>query len=455
MTLLAQLDALRRTFASGRTRPREWRERQLRGVLQLLATHATDIGAALADDLGKSQFESHTTEIGYVRNGASHALHQLGTWMRPRRAAMPLVALPGSARIVPEPLGVVLIIGAWNYPVALTLAPLVDALAAGNCVVLKPSEQSPRTSTLLAQLLPRYVDPDALLVVEGGAEATTALLDHPFDHLLYTGGERVARIVMAAAAKHLTPVTLELGGKSPCIVLDDADLAISAARIVWAKFLNAGQTCIAPDYVLTTPTLRPRLEAAIAERIRAQFGDDPRASKDYGRIVSGRHVERLVQLLDGQRIIHGGSADVGARYVAPTLVADPAVTSRLMQEEIFGPVLPMLTVADLDAAIAFVAARPKPLVAYLFSGGAEAIARFEAGVSAGSLCINDAMLFMAAHSLPFGGVGASGMGRYTGRYGFETFSHLKPVMRRRFWPDPSLRYPPWTALKLRITRWLQ
>jgi aldehyde dehydrogenase (NAD+) len=446
------LSRVRAGFASGRTRPLAWRQGQLRQLLNLLERHERDLAEALERDLGKSAFETELSETGFVAAEARFALRHLRRWMRPTRVGTPLLAQPGRSWIQAEPKGVVLIIAPWNYPVSMVLAPLVGALAAGNCAVLKPSEVTPHVSAALARFVPQFLDSDAVAVVEGGVPETTALFARPFDHILYTGNERVARIVMTAAARHLTPVTLELGGKSPCLVDDSADIEVAATRITWGKFVNAGQTCVAPDHVYVGRSIAPQFIATVQRKLRAFYGADPAQSPDYCRIATPRHAARLEQLLAGQRIASGGRVDVGQRYVEPTIVLDPPADSALMQEEIFGPVLPVLTVERIEDAIAPIVARPKPLALYLFSRDPRLEQEIVARIPAGTVCINDAVIFMASPRLPFGGIGASGMGRYTGWFGFETFSHMKPVMRRSFRFDIDLRYPPYSERKARLLR---
>jgi aldehyde dehydrogenase (NAD+) len=445
---------LRAGFAAGRTLPVAWRREQLAGLKALVCDNEAAWLEVLRQDLGKCTQEAYVAEIGYLAKEVDFVSRRIAAWMQPRKVGTPLIAQPGTSYIVPEPRGLVLIIGAWNYPLQLTLAPLVAAVAAGNAAVLKPSEVAPATSAKLAELLPKYLDPACYAVVEGGVPETSALLEQRFDHILYTGGERVARIVMTAAARHLTPVTLELGGKSPCYVDRDVDLEVAASRITWGKFMNAGQTCIAPDYVLAHAAIADDLREALIGRLREFYGEDAARSPDYARIVNDRHFDRLVGLLAGQRIVYGGRHDRGSRYFEPTLVDQPALDSVLMQEEIFGPILPILTVAGAEEAAGFARARPKPLALYVFSDDHGVQQQLTAGISAGSVCINDTMMFMAAPELPFGGVGASGMGRYSGWYGFETMSHMKAVMRRGFRFDVDIRYPPYTERKLKLLRWL-
>jgi aldehyde dehydrogenase (NAD+) len=446
------LRRLRTAFDAGRTRPVGWRRGQLAAIERMLVEREAEFAEALRLDLNKSPFETYLSETSFVIEEASYARRHLARWVRGSRVRTPIMAQPGRSRIVPEPKGVVLIIAPWNYPLSMVLAPLVGALAAGNAAIVKPSEIAQHTSAALARIVPAYLDPDAVAVIEGGVAETTALLERRFDHILYTGNERVARIVMAAAARHLTPVTLELGGKSPCLVARDADLEVAASRIAWGKFLNAGQTCVAPDHVLVERAVAAPLLEALVRRIRDFYGEDAAASPDYGRIATERHAARLAQLLEGQRIYRGGRVDVAARYVEPTIVLDPPADSTLMQEEIFGPVLPVIAVDDMASAMKQVASRPKPLALYVFTRDGALADAVRDTLSAGSVCVNDAVIFMVSPELPFGGVGASGMGRYSGWYGFETFSHMKPVMTRGFRFDTPLRYPPYSAAKARLLK---
>ncbi|MEO5874531.1 MAG: aldehyde dehydrogenase family protein, partial [Streptosporangiaceae bacterium] len=340
-------ERLRRTFDSGRTKPLAWRRGQLQALRKLLVQESEVFLKALEADLGKSPVEAYTTEIGFTLNEIDHTLKHLAGWLRPRKVAVPSSMLPGRAKIVREPLGVTLIIAPWNYPLQLALAPLVGALAAGNCAVVKPSELAPATSAAIARLLPEHLDSEAVEVVEGAVQETTALLAQHFDHIFYTGNGTVGRIVMAAAAKNLTPVALELGGKSPVIVEPGTDLAGAARRIVWGKYLNAGQTCVAPDYVLAIGETADQLEPLLVKAIRSMYGSEPADSQDYGRIVSERHFDRLAAFLPEGRTVVGGGNDRAGRYIAPTVLADLDADSPIMQEEIFGPILPIIRVADL------------------------------------------------------------------------------------------------------------
>lgn len=449
------VERLREGFGSDRTRSAQWRDAQLAALGNMLETHEKAFLDALHEDLGKPAMEGWMTELSYVTGEIDHCRKHLDRWMKPRKVATPVFAQPGRSWTQAEPLGVVLVMAAWNYPLQIALAPLAAAIAAGNCAVVKPSEHAPATSALIARHLPEFLDPDCFAVVEGGVPESTALLEERFDHIIYTGGSAVGRIVMAAAARHLTPVTLELGGKSPCIVLPDADLEVAARRIAWGRYLNAGQTCIAPDYLLTDGDTEPALVRALERAIRDMFGADPQQSESYGRIVNRRHLDRLSGLLTSGEVAIGGRVDADDRYLEPTVLTGVSPGDPVMQEEIFGPILPVLRVDDLDAAIAHIRAGEKPLAAYLFTRDRAAEERFLNGVSAGSACLNDVLMFSAVPELPFGGVGESGIGAYKGERGFLNFSHLKAVMRRAWWPDIRLRYAPFTRGKFRLLKKLR
>ena len=373
--------------------------------------------------------------------------------MKPERMRAPWLLWPSSARIHREPFGVVLIVSPWNYPLQLALAPLVGALAAGNCAVIKPSELAPATSSFLAATLLRYLDPECVQVVEGGPSEAEALLAERWDYIFYTGSPRVGRMVMEAAAKHLTPVTLELGGKSPCIVDRSANLRVAARRIMWGKLMNAGQVCIAPDYVLVDETVEAELLTHMAAAIKEFYGEDPRRSPDFARIVNQRHFRRIMRLIDGGGEIYlGGESCEDELYIAPTILTKSSLDSPIMQEEIFGPILPVLTVKSTDEAIAFINKREKPLALYLFAEEARVKRQVISGTSSGAITVNYPSVHAAMTCLPFGGVGNSGMGAYHGRASFETFSHRKSVFTKGTWPDPSLAYPPLSKLKERIIR---
>lgn len=443
---------LRATFDTGRTRPLDWRRGQLGRMKALLVEREAELLDALRADLGKPPTEGWATDIGIVISEIDHARRHLRRWAKPERVWAPLATRPGKARIVREPLGVVLVIAPWNYPIQLMLSPLIGAIAAGNCAVAKPSEVSAATSAALARLVPQYLDTDAIAVVEGGVPETQALLAEHFDHIFYTGNGRVGRVVMEAAARHLTPVTLELGGKSPVIVDDSADLEVAARRVAWGKFLNAGQTCIAPDYVLVAGGLEDRFVEHVARAVTTFYGDDPKASPDYARIVNDQHFERLVGLLDSGDAVIGGDHDATQRYLAPTVLRDVPSDAPAMRDEIFGPILPVLSVGSIDEAVEFVNGRDKPLALYVFSQSGQVRDHVLERTSSGGAGVNATMFHVAIPELPFGGIGASGIGAYHGRTSFDTFSHRRSVLRKGVRPDPDLAYPPYTKRKERLLR---
>ncbi|WEK60204.1 MAG: aldehyde dehydrogenase family protein [Candidatus Microbacterium colombiense] len=453
--------ATRASFATRRTRPLAWRVHQLDRLADLLRENGERIEHALWTDLHKSPTQTQINETGAVIADIAHLKKNLRRWVKDARLPVPLGLRPARARLVTEPLGVVLIVAPWNYPVQLLMAPLAGALAAGNAVVLKPSELTPTVSALWAELVPRYLDPDAVRVVEGGVEETTTLLTHSFDYIFYTGNGTVGRIVAHAAADHLTPVTLELGGKSPVWFDDDENIAQVARRLAWAKYTNAGQTCVAPDYVLTTPDRVEALTAALGSAIRAMWSDDPAAVEDYGRIVNDRHFARLAGYLKDGDIIHGGVTDASRRYISPTVlqlqepldVRDLAGRPPIMREEIFGPILPVVPVADPADAVRYINAGDKPLALYVFSGDAATRELFVRETSSGGIGLDVPMLQAGLPDVPFGGVGPSGMGSYHGAASVYTFSHRKPVVRKRFVLD-ALRFiePPFTEQKRQIAR---
>jgi aldehyde dehydrogenase (NAD+) len=444
---------LRERFDSGGTKPRAWRVRQLRALRSMLTENASEFENALGADLGKNSTESQLVEIGFVIGEIDFTLKHLRAWLKPRPVGVPGAVMPARASVVREPLGVVLVIAPWNYPVQLLLTPLVGALAAGNAVVLKPSELAPVTSAAMARLIPNYLDQRAVAVVEGAVDETTALLAEEFDHIFYTGNARVGRIVLEAAAKHLTPTTLELGGKSPVYVDDTVDLEAAARRIAWGKYMNAGQTCVAPDYLLATADVAARLEPLLEAAIREQYGADPHTSPDYGRIVNANQFDRLIGLLEGGRLRTGGASDTNDRYIAPAIIGDVDRNSAVMQQEIFGPILPIVTVTGLDDAIEFIRAGDKPLSLYVFSSSDAVRRRFLRDTSSGAVAFGIPAAHLIVPGLPFGGVGASGMGAYHGEHSIATFSHDKAVLSKPLAPDTMrMVYPPYTAKKDRFIR---
>ncbi len=444
--------ALRKTFEAGTTKPLKWRLEQLDALEHLLREREADIVEALRQDLRKPANESYGAEIGMNLTDIAYTKKRLAGWMKPERVPTALIAQPGRSVIVREPLGVVMIIAPWNYPFQLCVLPLIGALAAGNCALVKPSEVSTATSALVAEWLPKYLDRSAVQVMEGGVPETTALLREKWDHIFYTGNGTVARIVMEAAAKHLTPVTLELGGKSPCIVDETADLDAAAKRIVFGKFYNAGQTCVAPDYVLVQDSVHDALVNRMVSTIREFYGDEPQRSPDFGRIINERHHARLTRLLDGANVVTGGETDAADRYIAPTIVRDVSPSDPMMQEEIFGPILPVIAVPSVEAAITQVNRGPKPLALYVFSRSKTNQHRVISTTSAGGSTINHVWMHVGVPSLPFGGVGESGMGAYHGKYSFDTFSHRRAVLRKPNLSEPPIVYPPYAPWKL---KWLK
>lgn len=445
----------RDAFHRGTTRPLSWRVTVLERLRAALVASEDRLLEALAGDLGKPRPEAWVTEIGFTLSDIDHTLANLSSWSQPERVPTPLAFKPGTSEIVREPVGVVCVISPWNYPVQLVLVPMVAAVAAGNAVVAKPSELAPRTSAVLAELIESLREP-AVTVVQGGVAETTRLLEERFDHIVYTGNSRVARVVMRAAAEHLTPVTLELGGKSPAIVSRHADVDVAARRIAWGKFVNAGQTCIAPDYVLVERPVHDELVRRIAAAVESFYGPDPRQSPDYARIVNDAHFHRIEKLIHSGTVALGGETDADTRYIAPTVLTGVTREDPVMGEEIFGPVLPVITVDSLDEAIRFVnegaSGGDKPLALYSFSERDADNAAVLAGTSSGGACVNGTLMHISNPYLPFGGVGESGMGAYHGRHGFLALSHSRAVHTRSTSIDPSLMYPPYTAKKERLLR---
>ncbi|KKF00742.1 aldehyde dehydrogenase family protein [Mycolicibacterium obuense] len=449
--IAATVRRLRDTFASGRTRSVEWRKQQLQALERLMTENEAAIADALAKDLDRKPFEAWLADVASTAGEAASAAKSVGKWMKRRYRMLEFSQLPGRGWVEYEPYGTVLIIGAWNFPFALTLGPAVGAIAAGNTVVLKPSEIAPASSALMAELVPRYLDNDAIAVIEGDGVVSQELIEQGFDYLLFTGGTEIGRKVYESAAAHLTPVTLELGGKSPVIVSADADIDVAAKRIAWTKLINSGQICIAPDYVLAEASIRDQLVDKLREAV-----DEFEAGNPGGkRIVNERHFNRLVNALaatKGTVAVGGGSSAADIR-IQPTVVVDPDPAEPLMTDEIFGPILPVVTVGSLDEAITFVNARPKPLAAYLFTKTKAVRERVIRDVAAGGMVINHLLFHFATHKLPFGGVGPSGMGAYHGKYGFETFSHRKTVMTKTTRPDVGgFIYPPYTEKAWKLAR---
>lgn len=445
------LSELRRVFGTGRTRSLQWRIRQLKGIEALCQNEEPAIAEALDRDLGRAPVEAWLGDIASSKSEAVYARKHLKKWMRKRRTSLPLAHRPGQGWVQYDPLGVALVIGAWNYPMYLNLAPLVAAAAAGNCAVIKPSELAPATAALLSRLIPRYLDAEAFRVIEGDASTTRDLICAGFDHILFTGSTEVGRKVMAAAATTLTPVTLELGGKSPVIVTADADLDVAAARVAMAKLINAGQTCIAPDYVLVEDTVVDAFTAKIIAALAAFRSDHTESTQ---RIVNARQFDRLVKMMNSTTgtVASGGRTDPDSLGVEPTVIRDPAPTDSVMCDEIFGPILPIISVESVDAAIQFVNARPEPLALYVFTTSKQAGRHLIDMIPSGGAVINHVGMHCLVPALPFGGVGASGMGAYHGRWGFEALSHRRAVLAKPARPDLALLYPPYSPRTVKIMR---
>ena len=442
MDFAAASQRQRAFFQSGTTRSVEFRRAQLERLADALERHEAALLSALQADLAKSPGQAYASELGLVQMEIRHALRNLRRWAAPRRRRSPWFVAPARGWVQAEPFGVVLILGPWNYPVQLLLAPLVSAVAAGNCVVLKPSELAPRTAQGITELIGDCFDEQLVTVVNGDAHRAAALLRERFDKIFFTGSTRVGRAVMAAAAMHLTPVTLELGGKCPALVCANAPIELAARRIAWGKFMNAGQTCVAPDFVLVAREARDPFVAAMKKALQEFYGDDPARCEDYGRIVNQAHFERLVHYLRDGNTVHGGQHDAKDLFIAPTILADVSPDSAVMQEEIFGPILPVLAFDNLEEALALLRDRPTPLAMYVFTRDRATETRVLADTRSGGVCVNDVVSHMIGPGLPFGGLGASGMGASHGRAGFETFSHQRAVLRRSTWLDLPFRYPP-------------
>ena len=438
-------------FASGRTRPYAFRKAQLQKLYNSLIKFEDQILEAMKKDLGKGEFEAYLTEIAVVKAEIRFAMRRLKKWMRPKRLPININAFPSRNFILPEPFGQILIISPWNYPLNLLVTPLIGAIAAGNCAILKPSEYAPNVSGLVRHIINDTFDPEFVNVVEGGIEPTQELLKLPFDYIFYTGSTHVGRIVMKAAAENLTPVTLELGGKSPAIVDETADLDTTARRLVWGKFLNTGQTCLAPDYILAHHRIADQLTERLIHHVKKAFGDDPQKSPDYGRIVNQKHFDRLTSMFNENEVVLGGLTDREDRYISPTLVRVEGLDHPLMKEEIFGPILPILRYANEEEMDHVIRSLERPLAFYLFTKKNAVKEEYIRKYSFGGGCINDCILHFADLNMPFGGVGQSGMGAYHGKYSFDTFSHKKGIVRKPFAFDIPIRYAPYKG-KMGIIR---
>ncbi|XP_037993883.1 aldehyde dehydrogenase family 3 member B1 isoform X1 [Motacilla alba alba] len=445
---------LRASWLSGKTRPLEYRVAQLEALGRFLDDKKQEILEATELDMGKPSFEAFFSEILLCKNELNVTLNNLSQWMKDEYVDKNLVMQLDSAFIRKDPYGVVLIIAPWNYPIHLFLVPLIGAIAAGNCAIIKPSEISKNTERLVAETLSCYLDNDCFAVVTGGVPETTRLLENKFDYIFFTGSPPVGRIVMTAAAKHLTPVTLELGGKNPCYVSDTCDVTNVARRVAWGRFFNAGQTCIAPDYLLCTLEMQEKLLPALQKAINDFYGPNPRESPDFGRIVSDKQFQRLRALLGSGRVAIGGQTDEAERYIAPTVLVDVQPSDPIMQEEIFGPILPIVIIANVDEAIDFINARERPLAVYAFSSDDKVVNRVLKRTSSGGFCGNDTLMHVTLPSLPFGGIGNSGLGTHHGKFSFDTFSHSRGCLKRGMGRESlnAPRYPPYSQKKFGVIR---
>ncbi|HEU4473041.1 MAG TPA: aldehyde dehydrogenase [Flavisolibacter sp.] len=441
---IASLKALDIFFKKGSTQDYAFRKSRLLALKAAIRANEQALHEALYADLKKSPEESWVTETGFVQATISHALRHLKQWMKPRRVATNLLNLPGRSFIQPEPLGVVLIIAPWNYPFQLLFSPLVGAIAAGNCVVLKPSEFAPATAAVMKKVIGQAFASDHVLYLEGdGAVLIPRLTDSfRFDHIFYTGSTAVGKLIYEMAAKKLVPVTLELGGKSPCVIESDANIRIAARRIALAKFSNAGQMCVAPDYILAHRRVKEDFIAELKKAILAFYSGKPSESYNYGKIINEKQMKRLVSYLSQGRIVHGGSFDIGAGYMEPTILEDVKPGLSIMEEEIFGPLLPVIGFDEFDEARSLIDRHPDPLAFYVFTGSREKERKWLEGVRFGGGCVNNVSWHLTNFNLPFGGRGNSGTGAYHGRFSFDVFSHKKGIMKTPVWFDPSIRYPP-------------
>ena len=443
---IEQLVAQQRAFfASGATRAISARILLMKQIYQSVKNHEQEILDALAADLGKSSMESYMTEIGITLKELSHTMKHVERWAKPQRRATWLANFHGKSMVVSEPYGVTLVMSPWNYPFMLCMTPMIGAVAAGNCCIIKPSAYAPATSAVVRKVIEAACPREWVAVVEGGRAENNALLDVRFDYIFFTGGPKVGREIMAKAAKNLTPVTLELGGKSPVIIDDSADLKLAAKRIVFGKLVNCGQTCIAPDYVLIDKRVEAKFADYVVEAIEQMYGEDPISSPDYGCIVNEKHYRRLMNLIDIRKTYYGGVTDPARLKISPTVMRNVTGEDAVMQEEIFGPILPIIPVENMVEAEEFVLAREKPLALYVFTKRKAVEDRFVNHVSYGGGCINDTIMHIASSDMPFGGVGNSGMGGYHGHDSFRTFSHEKSVLKKYNWIDLPLRYPPYKS----------
>ncbi len=441
-------------FNSNKTKDINFRIEQLKTFKQLLKENEHLLYEAIYDDFGKSKFETYTTELALIYHEINGFIKNIKKWSKRKHVATGIANFPAKSYIIPEPLGVTLVIGAWNYPYQLSLAPVVAALGAGNTVILKPSELPAKTSQVMAKIINNNFPHDYFHVVEGGVKETTALLECRFDKIFFTGSIPVGKIIYQAAAKHLTPVTLELGGKSPAFVLADANIKITAKRLVWAKFLNAGQTCVAPDYILVDKSIEQKFLKALKTEIEQHYNNEDGLSENYLQIINTKNFDRLSVLIDENKVYLGGVTNREKRFISPTILKDVTFQDDIMKDEIFGPILPVLSFTNLDETIKNVKEQPKPLSFYVYSKNRKTINRILKDISFGGGAVNDSVMHLSNSNLPFGGVGSSGIGSYHGKYGFDTFSHYKSILDKPFWLELNIKYAPYSRRKLKLIKWL-
>lgn len=449
------LEKQREYFNSGVTNSISFRKKQLKALQDSIKKYNSEITQALHEDLNKAPFEAYVTEISIVLEEISFTLKHLSSWAKPKKVKTPIAHFPSKSMKYFDPYGVTLIMAPWNYPFQLTLAPLVGSICGGNCTFLKPSNYSPATSAIITKIITETFPEEYVAVIEGGREANTSLLQQKFDYIFFTGGVTVGKLVMEAASNYLTPISLELGGKSPCIVDETANISLAAKRIMWGKYVNAGQTCVAPDYVLVHETVKEQLITEMKKWLVTFFGNDPVHNPDFPKIITEKHFQRLSALIDNSnatngKIVVGGNTNPETRHIAPTILDSPTPDSPVMADEIFGPILPILSVKNLDEVISFVRNRPKPLALYYFTTNKQNEERIINTLSYGGGCINDVLVHLATSYMPFGGVGNSGMGSYHGKQSFITFTHEKSVLKKANWLDINLRYAPYTKEKMNI-----
>ena len=444
------LQQQRTFFATGCTKDVSYRVDSLRKLERWVRAHREEIFAALKHDLNKPPFEAFATEMGVVLDELKFALKHIRSWSKPKCVRTNLKNFPSSGRIYPEPYGVTLVMSPWNYPFNLTLTPVIAAVAAGNCAIVKPSAYSPATSSLVARLCEEVFNVGHVAVIEGGRMENQALLDEKYDMIFFTGSAIVGKTVMQAAARHLTPVVLELGGKSPCIVDETADIKLAAKRIAWGKLVNAGQTCVAPDYLLVHESVKQRLLEEIKISIREMFGENTMENPDYPKIINEKHFNRLLNLVEGEKIVMGGGSNTVTLQIEPTMLDEVSWDAPVMSEEIFGPLLPVLTYRNFEDILQIISGRAKPLAAYLFTSNKKTVRNFVRNLSFGGGCINDTLMHLSDSRLPFGGVGESGMGSYHGKAGFDAFTHYKSVLKKSTFLDVPLRYPPYSDKGLKM-----